>query len=113
MKKKSSHRHIRGTRNKKGDADQLAAQLAPLEEQDKQVAAEQSGRNSTSGQADRDCGAIVVDSENLKIPMGITEEQKEKQFLGIEPVVLVVLIFSLAFIGFIAWQITLMPSAQK
>lgn len=115
MRKRFSPTPPGGKRDKKGDADQLAAQLAPLEEQDKQAAAERVGRGlkSTNDQADRDYGAIVVDSDNLKIPIGITEEQNEKQFLGIEPVVLVALIFSLAFIVFIAWQITLMPPAQK
>ena len=93
----------RGDRHEKHDMDQLAHQLAPLEEQDKQAAAEQVA----------DYGAIVVDNVNLKIPTGIAEEQDEKRFLGLEPVVLVVLILSLAFIAFIAWQITLMPPTQK
>ena len=95
-----------GERHKKHDADQLAHQLAPLEEQDKQAAAMQPGGELNSGP---DYGAIVVDNVDLKIPTGITEEPDEKRFLGLEPVVLVVLIFSLVFIAFIAWQITLMP----
>jgi len=113
----SSRLTIGSKRSKDVDADQLAAQLAPLEEQDKQAAAEQVGAelNSTSGEADLsdpDYGAIVVDSDKLKIPTGINEEEDEKRFLGLEPVVLVVLILSLVFIAFIAWQITLMPPAK-
>ena len=100
----------RGDRHEKHDMDQLAHQLAPLEEQDKQAAAEQVGDGLNS---DPDYGAIVVDNVQLRIPTGITEEQEEKRFLGLEPVVLVVLILSLAFIAFIAWQITLMPPTQK
>jgi hypothetical protein len=109
-KKPSSHLQSSGKRRKKGDTDQLAAQLAPLEEQDKQAAAEQIGEvlNTTSGKSDRNYGAIVVDNENLKVPTDIAEEQDEKRFLGIEPVVLVVLLLSLSFIAFVAWQITLM-----
>ena len=34
----------------------------------------------------------------------------EKTFLGMEPVVLVILGVMLAFIAFIAWQISLMPA---
>jgi len=97
---------IPGERHKKHDTDQLAHQLAPLEEQDKQAATEQVGGELNS---DPDYGAIVVDNADLKIPTGITEEQDEKRFLGIEPVVLVVTILALVFIAFIAWQITLMP----
>jgi len=93
-------------RPKKHDADELAHQLAPLEELDKQAAAEQAGGGLNS---DPDYGAIVVDNVNLKLPNGITEEQDEKRFLGLEPVVLVVMILTLVFIAFIAWQITLMP----
>lgn len=100
----------RGDRHEKHDTDQLAHQLAPLEELDQQAAAEQVGGRLNS---DPDYGAIVVDNVHLKIPTGITEEQDEKRFLGLEPVVLVVAILALAFIAFIAWQITLMPPAQK
>ena len=89
----------------------MAAQLAPLEEQDKPAAEQQIGStlNSTDGQPDRDYGAIVVDNANLNVPKDIIEGQDEKRFLGIEPVVLVVLIIVLSFIAFIAWQISLMP----
>lgn len=112
MKKNlSSHMHARGKR-KKGDTDQLAAQLAPLEEQDKPAAEHQTGTrmNSSVGQAGQDYGAIIVDNENLNVPTDIVEGRDEKRFLGIEPVVLVVLIIVLSFIAFIAWQISLMPA---
>src|SRR5688572_16821690 len=113
MKKKSSfRRHASGNIRKKGDTHRLAAQLAPLEEQDKPAAEYQTGThlNSTNSQAGREYGAIVVDNENLKVPTDILETRDEKRFLGIEPVVLVVLIIMLSFIAFIAWQISLMPA---
>lgn len=118
MNKKSSfrshgrfRRHASGNIRKKGDTDRIAAELAPLEEQDMSVARQQIGRhlNSRYGQADPEYGAIVVDNESLKVPTDIVETRDEDRFLGIEPVVLVVLIITLSFIGFIAWQISLMP----
>jgi hypothetical protein len=107
----SPHRHAGNRRRKKGDTDRLAAQLAPLEEQDKPAAEQQVGSNlnSINEQTARDYGAIVVDNENLKLPGDIMETRDENRFLGIEPVVLVVLIIVLSFIAFIAWQISLMP----
>ena len=112
MSKKSSfRRHASGNIRKKGDKDRLAAKLAPLEEQDKSAAEHQIGGhlNSIKNQADGEYGAIVVDNENLKVPTDIVEGRDETRFLGIEPVVLVVLIIVLSFIAFIAWQISLMP----
>ena len=107
MNKPASHVYSR----KRGDTDQLASQLAPLEEQDKAAAEQQLGSHleSTDGQQKRD-GAIVIDNANLNVPKGIIEGREEKQFLGIEPVVLVVLVIMLSFIAFIAWQISLMPA---
>ncbi len=99
-------------KRRKGDTDRLAAMLAPLEEQDKPAAEHQIGSplNVATSEADRHFGAIVVDSENLKVPTDVMGTQEDKHFLGIEPVVLVVLILMLAFIGFITWQISLMPA---
>ena len=55
-------------------------------------------------------GAIVVDNADLPVPKDIVDGGGEKQFLGMEPVVLVVLLIMLGFIAFIAWQISLMPA---
>ena len=108
---KSSRLHSRRKKHRKGDTGHLAAQLAPLGEQDKPAAEQQIGGplNVPSGQADRHFGAIIVDNEDLKVPMDMMETQAKKRFFGIEPVVLVVLILMLGFIVFIAWQISLMP----
>ncbi|HKY30496.1 MAG TPA: hypothetical protein VJM12_21375 [Pyrinomonadaceae bacterium] len=108
----SSRPHIRRKKRRKGDTDQLAAQLAPLEEQNKPAAEHQIGTrlNIANAQADRQFGAIIVDNEDLKVPTDIIEAQEERYFLGMEPVVLVVLILMLSFIAFIAWQISLMPA---
>ena len=74
---------------------QLAAQLAPLEEQ-KNVATQERG-------------AIVVDSESLSPHYGMENEEESRPF-RIEPVVLVILILMLGYIAFIAWQISQMPA---
>ena len=109
-KRFSLDRRSRG-KGKKGDTAQLAAQLAPLEEQDKRTTAQQigSGPNSSNGQANRDSGAIVVDNDNLNLAKDIMEGADERTFLGMEPVVLAILSVMLAFIAFIAWQISQMP----
>jgi hypothetical protein len=109
---KSSRSHSRRKKRRKGDTDELAAQLAPLEEQDKSAAEHQIGSHAhtASVPADRHFGAIIVDNENLTVPKDIMETPQGRRFLGIEPVVLVVLILVLSFIAFIAWQISLMPA---
>lgn len=98
-------------KHKKGDTAQLAAQLAPLEELARASAATPVGTSPHSGnpQLDPHYGAIVVDNENLHVPQDIMEGGDEKTYLGMEPVVLVILGVMLLFIAFIAWQITLMP----
>jgi hypothetical protein len=104
--------HRRPRKRKKGDTAQLAAQLAPLEELDKSSAAKQlpSGPHLGDPLADPHYGAIVVDNTDLHVPKDIMEGGDEKTFLGMEPVVLVILGVMLAFIAFIAWQISLMPT---
>jgi hypothetical protein len=112
MKRTNSSRfHSKRKKRRKGDTDQLAAQLAPLEEQDKPAAEHQIGSplNAVTLEADRHFGAIIVDNQDLKVSPDLTETRDKKQFLGMEPVVLVVLILMLIFIAFVTWQISLMP----
>ena len=103
----------RGSRRKgrKADTAQLAAQLAPLEERSKGAAVKQVGVDSASGnsQADPAVGAIIVDRDLTHVPRDIMEDGGEKTYLGMEPVVLVILGVMLIFIAFITWQITQMP----
>jgi hypothetical protein len=81
------------------DTTELAARLAPPEEETDSIAAH----------ADSEFAAIVIDAEDVNLSGDIVERPPEKTFLGMEPVVLVILGFMLAFIGFIAWQISTMP----
>ena len=85
-----------------GTVEELAAQLAPLEEQTA-ARGKQAGANNGGG-------AIVVDASAVKLPEGLGEEKKERLVLGFEPVVLAILVFAVAFIVFIAWQISQMPT---
>jgi hypothetical protein len=92
---------------KSGDANQLAAQLAPLEEQNqdaarKQGAAVESGSNNGGG-------AIRIDNQDLRLPKGVNEAEGESP-LGIDPLVVVILAVLLAYVVFIAWQVSLMPA---
>jgi hypothetical protein len=108
--RKKLHIHYRGKR-KKGDTAQLAAQLAPLEELAKQGIEVPVGTSPQVGapRTDPHYGAIVIDNEDLHVPKDIMEGGDETTYLGMEPVVLVILGFMLLFIAFIAWQISLMP----
>ena len=104
--------HRSSRRKARKDTAQLAAQLAPLEERAKPAAVKQVGMDSPSGngQATPDSGAIIVDKDLSHVSRDMMEEGGEKTFLGMEPVVLLILVLMLTFIGFIAWQISQMPA---
>lgn len=96
------------TKRRKGDTAQLAAQLAPLEEQDRAAAEKQVADKSLAQPGkQRERGTIVVDTGSLVIPKNV--ETEERPLWRIEPVVIVIVGLMLLFIAFIAWQITLMP----
>jgi hypothetical protein len=107
MSKPLSYLFQHRVRRKKGDTAQLAAQLAPLEEQNK-GGAEATLNDRRSG-ASQESGAIVVDRNSLIVPKEMMEGPGRCGLLGMEPVVLAILGFMLAFIAFIAWQISLLP----
>lgn len=97
------------TRRKKGDTAQLAAQLAPLEEQDRAAAEKQiADQGLAQPGSQRERGAIVVDTDHLALPKDIRESEGRAAW-RIEPVVIVIVGLMLLFIAFVAWQITLMP----
>ncbi|HYJ87411.1 MAG TPA: hypothetical protein VEW46_15220 [Pyrinomonadaceae bacterium] len=85
--------------DRKKERRENAAQLAPLEEQHK-----------TAAVSVQQAGAIIVDSDNLNLSNDVAERRRGKQIMGMEPVAVVILIFILCFIAFIAWQISLMPA---
>jgi hypothetical protein len=92
------------------DTTKLAAGLAPAEEQAGGIAVQSKDSDSSAAdQAEVKFAAIVIDDDDVNLSGDIVERPPEKTFLGMEPVVLVILGFMLAFIGFIAWQISTMP----
>ena len=107
MKESLSDRfHLR--KRRKGDTRELAARLAPLEEQNRGAAKLQLpvGQVSDNGGAIQEVGAIVVDNASGALSNDIMESAVGKTYFGMEPVVLVILGVMLAFIGFVAWQIS-------
>ena len=93
-------------RRQKGDTARLAARLAPLEEQGSTETTAIDERVAAG--IDQEPGTIIVDRNNLQVPREMMEGS-EKKLLGMEPVALVILLFMLGFIAFIAWQISQMP----
>lgn len=84
-----------------GDVKDLAAQLAPLEEQDAEAGEKQGDTNVG--------GSIIVDTGKLNLPAGIGEDEGKHLILGFEPVVAVIVAVMIAFVIFIAWEISRMP----
>ena len=81
-----------------------AEQLAPLEER----------KGKPARQNSRDEGVISVDTGDLKLPNDFTEKREEKSRLfNIEPITLIIMIFTLAFIAFIAYLISIEPPQSK
>ena len=92
-----SHRLRRRSR----DTRELAAQLAPLEElkskEDKRTVATQED------------GVIVIGRDQATLAKEVMETEAPKNVLRLEPVVIVIVGLLLAFIAFIAWQVSRMP----
>jgi hypothetical protein len=98
-KKRDGHFHMHYTGWRKKKAAEISAQLAPLEEQ--------TGDGGPPGSGNG--GAIIVDRSSVKLPGGFADEDKAASHIfGFDPVAIVILILALAFIAFIAWQISLM-----
>jgi hypothetical protein len=54
-----------------------------------------------------------VDSKSVPMPENLLEDEREgSRIFWLEPVVVFILVAMLAFIAFVAWQITLMPPKQ-
>lgn len=111
LRKLTLHRSAR-RRGRKGDTAQLSEQLAPLEERSQPAVVKQVTPDSHSGHGHiaQDAGGIIVDTDLSHVPRDMMEGGNEKTFLGMEPVVIVILGIMLTFIAFIAWQITQMPA---
>jgi hypothetical protein len=99
VKKGETRREHNPVRTSSAQASQLAAQLAPPEEQGN--AADRSANNG---------GAIIVDSGGLKLPRDFIEEEKDaSSSFRPDPVVVLIFFLSLAFIAFITYLISVEP----
>ena len=102
-------RHKHGREGRKKHTDELSAMLAPLEE----LMPEAAPPPGQHGNGDYHDATIRVDSSSVKAPEQLLDEDEPREGLRIfrlEPLVLVILGVMLAFMAFIAWQITLMPA---
>ena len=93
---------------RRGDTHELAAQLAPLEEQRPGESNEPAGDQGRVEVATQEIGAIVVGNQKPRIPNELVDVDAQKGVLGFAPVVLVVVALMLAYILFIGWQISRM-----
>ena len=103
-KRRRTHRHRSDDEKRHKE---LSASLAPLEETKGVRRSEQ--RNSRNG-----ADTIRVDSTSVRMPEQlIADERDAAETFRPHPVVVAIVLFALAFIAFVAWQITLMPPPAK
>jgi hypothetical protein len=102
---KTGRLHWPGSHHHEHDEPNIAERLKPLEEtvefQDSpQVEGRPHGADDT----------IRVDSKTVPMPEHLIDDEREgASIFRLESVVLFILVAMLAFIAFVAWQITLMP----
>ena len=89
----------------------VTAQLAPLEEQTRRAKKSNGdGNNRNNSIAHQEVGAIVVEAGGSSLAKELAEVQEGQHKPGLEPVVLVILLLALLFIGYIAWEVSKMPA---
>ena len=107
---KTGRLHWPGSGHRQGERESHkaneAARLTPLEETE----AFKDSPQLEGGQRAAD-DTIRVDSKSVPMPDNLIDDDGREgaSIFKLEPVVFFILIATLAFIAFIAWQITLMP----
>ena len=96
-------------RRRSTDSRELAAQLAPLEELARSAEARPAQGAVVATQEN---GAIVVGVDQSNLANEVIEARATKGPFGLEPVVIFIVGFLLAFIVFIAWLISRMPTPE-
>ncbi len=87
------------------DAEEASERLAPLEER-----AEFKDSPQTDGNQSNVKDTIRVDRNSVKMPEHLVEDERDAAAtFRLDPVALVILAAVLAFIAFVAWQISRMP----
>ena len=100
---------VHRVRHRSGDTHELAARLAPLEELS---GSSESGRTHPSQVVAQENGAIVVGAEPPELAKEVVAAEEGNGDRALEPVVIVIVGLILAFIVFIAWQISQMPAQE-
>ena len=96
-----------GRRRGKKETAELSARLAPLEETVRAGELHQAVPDARPAHDD----TIRVNTASLKLPERLVEEERTgARIFYLDPVVVAILVFMLAFIAFVAWRITLMPA---
>ena len=111
-KRKLSHLLSHRVRRPSGDTRELAERLAPLEELAPKDSRKPATRVDNSHVVAQEEGAIVVGRNKPTLPEDVIDQSNHKGVLGLEPVVIVIVGLLLAFIVFIAWQVSQMPAQQ-
>jgi len=102
---KTDRLHWPGSHHDGHDHAGMAERLTPLEETEEFKEAHQG--EQAPGAAD---DTIRIDRKSVPMPEHLLEDEREgSSIFRLEPVVLFVLLFMLAFIAFVAWQVTRMP----
>ena len=102
---KTGRLHWPGSHHHQPDEPNVAERLKPLEETEEfedspQIDGRPRGADDT----------IRVDSKSVPMPEHLVDEEREgASIFRLEPVVFCILAAMLAFIAFVAWQITRMP----
>jgi hypothetical protein len=105
---KTGRLHWPGSHHDGHEDKKVAERLTPLEETEEFKDSPQSDAQ-THGADD----TIRVDSKSIHMPEHLIDDEREgTSIFRLEPVVIFLLLAMLAFIAFIAWQITLMPLKQ-
>ena len=107
---KTGRLHWPGSHHDEHEHDDVAERLKPLEETEEikdspQVEGSQRGPDDT----------IRIDSASVPMPESLMDDDEREgaSIFRLEPVVLFILVAMLAFIAFVAWQITWMPEVKK
>ena len=107
---KTGRLHWPGSHHHEHDEPDIAERLKPLEETEefKDSPQVEGGRHVADD-------TIRVDGASVPMPESLVDDDEREgaSIFRLEPVVLFVLVFMLAFIAFVAWQITLMPEIKK
>jgi hypothetical protein len=103
---KTGRLHWPGSHHHEQDEPDMAERLKPLEETEE-------FKESPQVEGKRGADTIRVDNKSVPMPEHLLEDEREgANIFRLEPVVLFIILVMLAFIAFVAWQITLMPAKQ-